>query len=836
MPASSQKYGGMPLDRSAAPQSPPSTSGMYATTSDRDQIPLSECPPRVPYHDATPTVMVAPSYQSMMHGPRLTPRDVLGVPENARYPTVPNYSRNEFVCPFDSANRDTDQFPEPNGFLYSIELGNENFLIHSISLGTLEIPLTQYTVEEEWSRVYFDEGYVFPVMDDPTNITRIMTLVNADRNETLDFIIPAHVNPIDSVVPIAGGFRITTRFEHGLEVLPIWDWELPRIIGQSVDASLLTLSVNNVNVIDPFTFDFFTTAPSIASGPGSYVYFPRYPSPQHVADAINHLLSQSDSDWAALCQFLVSNTSLSLTLQNGGTENVFPDTTPPSFRLASLVGFQPCGCNTSRLPPSLQPLCPDIPKIADPRFLFQSRFQQKNACRNEIVARFPSSCQTFVRIPPGNYTPETYRAELEFQLNRFYFRIAPDLVSTSNSQFVFTDTTGTLQTIPIPSGQWSPQDFAAFLQTSMNTADPNGNYSVQAIRDDTTNLITFQFEELGGQHFSLEFSADGSTPDVPIRLGFDPVALRGRSLYRSSRPFVVPSLGCCSGPGSPVAERGSRNIYSVQVDTQRRTFSIIATRPPVLIATNSGAGCAGANTYLLTVPNGAPPYFTTGLKIGDVIRMVSQTTGDVYTGQVVDIPAYNQVCVTFADVLPAGDYAISHDPDANFSLYLPAPYNQQGTNSFTDASSSVRAEMLGFSPGAIMPNRPAPFNIGCVGKCRSGGCQGTATAPPNLDAATGYTSNLNYNLQHPNYLLVELELDNVSTNIQHRWASDTKHTLLAKVLVYPELRVERVVPMVVTFPTSSFVKGFAIKVLNPDHTAYKFHGRDWSGTLVLTCM
>lgn len=134
-----------------------------------------------------------------------------------------------------------------------------------------------------------------------------------------------------------------------------------------------------------------------------------------------------------------------------------------------------------------------------------------------------------------------------------------------------------------------------------------------------------------------------------------------------------------------------------------------------------------------------------------------------------------------------------------------------------------------------MPNRPAPFSIGCVGKCRTGGCQ-TPSTPPNADPTTGYTSNQSFNLQHPNYLLVELEIDNASNNIQHRWANDVKHTLLAKIVCYPELRVERVVPMVITFPTSNFVKGFGIKILNPDHTPYKFHGRDWSGTLVLTCV
>lgn len=849
MPSSSQRYGGNQVDRQVVPQSPSYSSSMYASQS-LGSNDLEPCSSRVPYQDNTPCLLPSPTMAAFTpQQSMLTPREVLGVPDGARYPTVPIYSRNEFVCTFDSANRDTDQFPEPNGFLYAIQLANENFVIHSVSLGTMELPLSQFNVEEENSRVYFDEGYVFPVVDQPTNITRVMTLSNTDRGETEDLTIPAHVNPILSAVNLGGGvWQITTEFEHGLECLAIWDWELPRLSGQPVDAQLVTLSPFNVTIVDDFTFNFQTTASTILSGPGTAVYFPRYPSPQHVADAMNHLISRSDKDWVRQTSFTVKNSSLSVVLINNGTENVIPRSDGPNFQLSQLLGYQPCGCSGQiSLPPSLKLICPDLPKITDPRFLWQTRDQQ-NMCRNEVLAKFPSSCQTFVRVPPSNYSPESLRTELETQFNRFYFRIAPDLVSTQYSSFVFRDSLGNLQPIQIPAGQWTPQDLALFLTERMSALDTGADYEVTTERNPTNNLMVFAFRSLNGQHFSLEFgpSPDSSTPDIPVRLGFDSVPLRNRSLYRSNKPFVVPALGCCLSDGTPLVARGPRNTYAVQVDTSKKTFTISASRPPPLIA-NVTSVVGDIVTLTLVPPS---PNANSGFKIGDVIRMVARiatppiNVGDILTAKVDDIT--NSVPGTFADVIritfPAGhinvgdQFLVSHDPDPNFSLYLPAPLGQTGTTPYTDSSASVRAELLGFTPGAIMPNRPAPFTIGCVGKCRSGGCPQTPTVPPNADPTTGYTSNQSYNLQHPNYLLVELEVDNASNNIQHRWANDVKHTLLAKIICYPEIRVERVVPMVITFPTSNFIKGFGIKVLNPDHTPYRFHGRDWSGTLVFTCL
>lgn len=847
MPMSQQKYGSNPVDRASFPQSPSYSSSMYASQSLGGND-IEPCASRVPYQDNTPTMMQSPPFQAFNSPASLTPKEALGIPDGARYPTVPLYSRNEFVCTFDSANRDTDQFPEPNGFLYAVQLANESFVIHSVSLGTMELPLAQFNVEDENSRVYFDEGYVFPVADQPTNITRVMTLANTDRNETEELTIPAHVNPIVSAINVGGGvWQITTEFEHGLECLAIWDWELPRLAGQPTDASLVTLSAFNVEIVDDFTFNFTTTAATILSGPGTSVYFPRYPSPQHVADAMNHLISRSDKDWVRQTSFAVKNSSLSVALLNNGTENVIPRSDGPNFQLSQLLGYQPCGCSGQvSLPPFLKLICPDLPRITDPRFIWQTK-EQQNMCRNEVLAKFPSSCQTFVRLPPSNYSPESLRGELETQFNRFYFRIAPDLISTQYSSLVFRDSLGNLQTVQIPAGQWTPQDLAEFFTTRMSDLDAGADYEVTTERNPLNNLMVFAFRTLGGQHFSLEFSPspESSTPDVPIRLGFDPVPLRNRSLYRSNKPFVVPSLGCCLSDGTPLVARGPRNTYAIQVDQAKKTFTISASRPPPLVA-NVTSVVGDVVTLTLVPPS---PTANSGFKIGDVLRLVARiasppiNVGDILTAKVEEIS--NSSPSTYADVIritfPAGNFnvgdqfLVSHDPDPNFSLYLPAPVNQMGSTVYTDSSASVRAEVLGFSPGAIMPNRPFPFSIGCVGKCRTGGCQ-TPTTPPNADPTTGYTSNQSFNLQHPNYLLVELEIDNASNNIQHRWANDVKHTLLAKVVCFPEIRVERVVPMVITFPTSNFVKGFGIKILNPDHTPYKFHGRDWSGTLVLTCV
>jgi hypothetical protein len=90
-----------------------------------------------------------------------------------------------------------------------------------------------------------------------------------------------------------------------------------------------------------------------------------------------------------------------------------------------------------------------------------------------------------------------------------------------------------------------------------------------------------------------------------------------------------------------------------------------------------------------------------------------------------------------------------------------------------------------------------------------------------------------WNFEHPTYLLVELGLAHMSALISHRCGSDVKSNLMAKVLVSPQIRLERGYPMSKSGSGVSYITQLKVSIYNPWHSLYNFHGRDFSLTLVL---
>lgn len=104
---------------------------------------------------------------------------------------------------------------------------------------------------------------------------------------------------------------------------------------------------------------------------------------------------------------------------------------------------------------------------------------------------------------------------------------------------------------------------------------------------------------------------------------------------------------------------------------------------------------------------------------------------------------------------------------------------------------------------------------------------------PTCGGPPPYTSPNEYNLDHPSYLLMEITDPKGSAYIQHDWAGCNIPTIFAKIVCYPNLRVDRSTPAFMELQGIKIVDSLCMRVLSPWHTLYHFHGRDWSGTLIL---
>ena len=116
------------------------------------------------------------------------------------------------VC-ISSANRDVHAYPSPSDFMCELK---QRFDCQMIVLGSLELPLTQYLVEEDWSRFFFDVGLSYPTQE-------ARTLYVAERPYTQALLtLPAPYTPMiyEGVVEGRAVWRVAPSVQpinaHGL--------------------------------------------------------------------------------------------------------------------------------------------------------------------------------------------------------------------------------------------------------------------------------------------------------------------------------------------------------------------------------------------------------------------------------------------------------------------------------------------------------------------------------------------------------------------------------------------------------------------------------------------
>ena len=91
-----------------------------------------------------------------------------------------------------------------------------------IALSSLEFPMTQYTIEEDWNRIYFSEGISF----DEESFSTSIKLKLEDEGTLSDHYIdmPIRLNQIESWAVLGNNAVGTCKNPHGLHLLKNIDW------------------------------------------------------------------------------------------------------------------------------------------------------------------------------------------------------------------------------------------------------------------------------------------------------------------------------------------------------------------------------------------------------------------------------------------------------------------------------------------------------------------------------------------------------------------------------------------------------------------------------------
>lgn len=90
-----------------------------------------------------------------------------------------------------------------------------------------------------------------------------------------------------------------------------------------------------------------------------------------------------------------------------------------------------------------------------------------------------------------------------------------------------------------------------------------------------------------------------------------------------------------------------------------------------------------------------------------------------------------------------------------------------------------------------------------------------------------------HNLEPPSYVLLDLGLQHSSATISHRCGSNVMTQFFGKIVLMPPYAERRMTPIQAISSGVSVASRLHLRILNPWHQLYEFHGRNWSMTIIM---
>ena len=681
----------------------------------------------------------------------------------------------------------SDPLNPTNDIVIPTKMPAQRMAVMQMTLGSVELPNSQYLIEKTNNTLYFDEGINLIANSAANQCVREFTvLVN---NIPITAILPLYLNRITHVdVTNPASPIFTTEFDHALELRSQWNWGAPiQVISTpltSVSEIYLTDTNHHLTILSDTQFQLrgiMVVPYTSVDGTFGYVWAPTIPSPAYLARIVNNALNAVSPNEFELTYdintgrftFRSIKTVSSTCLSNpplSNTDTIHIQITSQSC-LPALMGF---GCGT--VPVCVPPSVCDVPENCDPHCTLTGTFGYQ--CFSKIV------------LYSGDYTPDTMGVQLNLQWSRFFIDGGTANAALLRPIFVFSAANGAPVVIAIEYGLYTADTFAEYLQNQMNANDPLGNtYTV------SYNAITglFCFQNNQGTEFGLEFNDPLETFN-PAVIGFDAISYRGQNTYCSTTSFFVPTTGCCGS--SSIPSRFLSNVYHARINPAQHTFSINVNKPRCItpgFIQDLGGGIVKLYT-LLTITT---PLLALGYQPEDVVEV--QVGGQSYLLRILEI------IDAFSVIAEMGS--------APFTGFI------QHAASFCLAGLTISNLLFG---DTTRPNRFIPNIIGF--RNRDVLWNPTIPQPP-------FASPYIWDFDPPNHILLTLPMTEGSTHVNHAW-DNSNIQVFAKIILWPKVRVDRVFPMVMDIPDVKIIESIRFLFLNADHTAYQFHDREWSATIV----
>lgn len=706
---------------------------------------------------------------------------------------------------------------EDSSFVFEMPRGKLRTGAARVSLASCELPLTQWTIEEDNNRLWINEGIRF---DDP-EMGHLQLVVRPpgepEPESPLALELPLELNPI--VRAVFRGTALELQFEHphrlgtGLK-LPFCDAPV-----------LLVGSKRGPFDVSELAFEGRLSAPTT-----HILLLDRAPD---VTDA-THLRVCGPASPARLCAWLTEaatryRTTLGLKFEYDAKKDTVIAQAHnlaigTRLRLLPTVLAARLGLSTTSL------------VVESPH----------GSSRTEAtMGRMTWPCETtrfwdYVELPCGFYgpchrtlatsQPRSLATEIEAAANRFYFPLTSqmpqalkDVQSTTPHVLIFSDAAGNVRMCGIPCGQYTPDRLARHLEREMTRIMSDSNLVFSVTHED--DRFTFACEErdaitqrLQPIPFGLLFHHPLSVD--PERFGFAAQPLQGSESYVAPERTRVASNG--SGPGNG---RTMSNILRVSAVGSQKRFRVHATQIPAMVgaAQSLSKGRLKLRTYVNRMP------FAHGFLPGDVVQLGRCATSIRVRanakGEETELsPSPAQLPRHGILVMVLGDGAETSDP-CLLELLVPT-----GLSGLGDVGTclQITPQAQPYNLCFCKPRTLSPTTVGFPAKAIQWGIDGSV-ADARGRRFPPFEAPYVHDLDHPDAVLLTFS-EQSNAGFQHSFDGETRE-IFCKLVCYPLLREERMLPRDTSLLRENMSQ-FRIAFWNPDlRTPYRFHGAEFTFSL-----
>lgn len=703
-------------------------------------------------------------------------------------------------------------------YQWSLVTQNLKVMSRKLLLASVELPMSQWSIEEAWNRVYVVERLLVTPQRRRIDVREEAAGAGALEATVL---LPLHLNTVRRLRVAAGVVTIETEEPHGLSGA-IFDWlstyeEHAKLVASAVDTVDLSAawSEGRLTVDSERKFSIRPRTASLAASEtvGGYVYFPSPPTPAALADAITAVVQATGSFGRRFaCTFDADDCALLLSLA------AYPSPDAAQVRLtvggdalASLVGLAGASRVFTRQP--LDPRTAGMASAAGRGFLQQNTMSLAPAgdappltLRGDAAALFGHA-----RVRPGWYAPSQriystspplrLPAEWELQFDRFVFPGAEG--GGQQPGLVYTDPFGVDRIAEVSQGVYTAESVAALLTHMMNQEAEGYAFAVRFEKQ----RFTISCAAGGvGLAFSVHFTHPRSVDAA--KFGFEEAVLEGSDSYRSS--VVV------HAPTTPFGRLV--NLYQITEVHGQRKFCIRPSAAPPVVGIAETYDVASRTLRLRCVTPAKRPV-SHGMQRGTVVAVGA--SGFVQDGEdrQLSVPTGSSTLAVVSRGTEAAGVTIVEVevPPLPWVVAAAAGKKCMRLTQATEPCSFCFCDRL---PASIGGER-----LGFASTTVQWGLDG-AVATRRLRIPP-FVSPRSHNLDHVDFVLLRIRESQKSALMQYE-TNGQSVSIFGKICLNPTFRHERHLPVELSLEGGDRLDLLTLEVLNPDLTRYHFHGATWS--------